>query len=348
MSLWIIGSVVLVTSLNILGMRVLTGVNLTIVAAQFVFIAVFIVMAIRQIAADGAQPDFIAPFYSSSFSFPAVVAGAAILALSFLGFDAVSTLSEETTDAKRRIPRAILLCALVGGALYILQSYVGHLVFPNWQSFENVDVATVDVMTYAGGAFLNTFFTAAYVTGCFACAAASQASVSRILFAMGRDNVLPHRVFGTLHPRLLTPVLPNIIVGVVGLSALVVPLGLASSMISFGALAAFTFVNLSVIKLFARGARGGKVLTLIVLPALGVVFTLYLWTSLSGTTFTVGLSWLAIGFAYLLYLTRGLRREPPAMAMSEAPEAEGEPSADHTASPQPVGSPMNHHRKDLP
>ena len=59
-------------------------------------------------------------------------AGAAILALSFLGFDAVSTLSEETDDPRRRIPKAILLCALVGGLVYIFQSYLGHLAFPDY------------------------------------------------------------------------------------------------------------------------------------------------------------------------------------------------------------------------
>ena len=97
---------------------------------------------------------------------------------------------------------AIMLCALVGGAVYIFQSYLGHLAFPDFESFaDSQDVASAEVMKAIGGDFLNRFFTAVYVSACFACAMASQASVSRIIFAMGRDGSLPKPVFARLHPR---------------------------------------------------------------------------------------------------------------------------------------------------
>ena len=118
---------------------------------------------------------------------------------------------------------------------------------------------------------------------------ASQASVSRILFAMGRDGSLPRTVFARLHPKYRTPVTANLIVGAFGLSALFISLLTASSMISFGALAAFSFVNLSVIKHYVidEGRRSGAdVVKFGVIPLLGVLFTLYLWTSLTGLTFT--------------------------------------------------------------
>jgi amino acid transporter len=175
----------------------------------------------------------------------AVVAGSAVLALSFLGFDAISTLSEETENPRRRIPLAIMICALAGGAVYIFQSYLGHLAFPDFGVFaDRQDVASADVMTTIGQDFLNTFFTAAYVAGAFACAMASQASVSRILFAMGRDGSLPRPIFARLHPRYRTPVVANLVVGLFGLTALFISLATVAAMISFGALAAFSFVNL--------------------------------------------------------------------------------------------------------
>ena len=216
-----------------------------------------------------------------------IFAGSAILALSFLGFDAVSTLSEETDDPRRRIPKAILLCALAGGLVYIFQSYLGQLAFPDYASFkDHQDVASADVMKSIGGDFLNSFFTAAYVAGAFACAMASQASVSRILFAMGRDGSLPKPLFARLHPTYRTPVAANLVVGLFGLTALFISLATVSSMISFGALAAFSFVNLAVVKSYVidRGQRTpADLFKYALLPLLGVAFTAYLWTQLSGS-----------------------------------------------------------------
>ncbi|HET6548640.1 MAG TPA: APC family permease [Solirubrobacter sp.] len=325
-ALWVIVAVVLVTALNILGVRLLASMNFVFIAAQVVFIAVFIALSIAKLTSDVDVQSFSAPFVGADMDPSLVLAGAAILALSFLGFDAVSTLSEETRDPRRRIPRAIILCALLGGIVYIVQSYLGQLTFPDWRSLvDREDVASADVMTFIGGDFLNSFFTAVYISSAFACAMASQASVARILYAMGRDRVLPHAVFARLHPRFLTPVVANVVVGVVGLTALFISLETVSSIISFGALAAFSFVNLAVIKTYVvdRGERSaGALVKYGLLPFVGFVFTLYLWTQLTRLTFEVGLSWVAIGFIYLLVLTRMFRRPPPAMYSGDESEEE--------------------------
>src|SRR3954463_14118523 len=293
-ALWVILAVVLVTGLNILGIRLLAGMNLLFVAAQFVFIAVFAAMALAKIFGDVDVQSYSAPFYDSNTDLGLVFSGAAILALSFLGFDAVSTLSEETEDPRRKIPRAIILCALAGGLVYIFQSYLGHLAFPDYRSFaDHQDVASADVMKFIGQDFLNTFFTATYVAGAFACAMASQASVARILFAMGRDGSLPRSLFYRLHRRFRTPVTGNLVVGLFGLTALFISLATVSSMISFGALAAFSFVNLAVIKTYWGR---GNVFAYVDIPFLGFAFTVYLLTELSSLPFKVGLRWLAVGF----------------------------------------------------
>jgi amino acid transporter len=325
-ALWVIIAVVLVTALNILGVRLLARMNFVFIAAQVIFIAVFIALSIAKLTSDVDVESFSAPFVGSGTDPSAVLAGAAILALSFLGFDAVSTLSEETRDPRRRIPRAIILCALFGGLVYIVQSYLGQLTFPDWRSLvDREDVASADVMTFIGGDFLNSFFTAVYISSAFACAMASQASVARILFAMGRDGSLPRVIFARLHPRFLTPVVANLVVGAIGLTALFISLETVSSMISFGALAAFSFVNLAVIKTYVidRGQRStGALIKFGVLPFIGFVFTIYLWTQLTRLTFEVGLSWVAAGFIYLLVLTRMFRRPPPEMYSGEESEEE--------------------------
>jgi putrescine importer len=319
MWVWIISAIVLVTGLNVLGIKLVARANFVLVAFQLVFIAVFLVASFQTIAGDGL-PSLTDPFFGQGTEASTLFAGAAILCLSFLGFDAVSTLSEETHDPRRRIPTAIMLVTIIGGATFILVSYVGHLVFPQWQEFTDVDSAALDVMEFAGGAFLAAFFTAAYVAGCFASAMASQASVSRILYAMGRDGTLPRRFFGRLHERFHTPIFATLVVGAISLVALWISLELAAAMISFGALVAFSFVNLSVIKhyVFDRNQRsGGDIVKYGVVPGIGVILTLWLWTSLSGTTFVVGLSWVAVGLIYLLGLTRFFTRRPPELRLEE-------------------------------
>lgn len=316
----IVVAIALVTALNVIGIKIAAGLNSVLVGIQALFVITFAIMSFLTISGRAQSISPLQPFISQDFQFTAVAAGAAILCLSFLGFDAVSTLSEETKDATRTIPRAIVICTLSAGALFIFIAWVGHMVFPEWSTFLDPDTAGMEVAQAAGGAFLASFFTAAFVAGGLASAVASQASVSRILFSMGRNNLLPPRIFGLLHERFRTPYLATIAVGVVSLLALVVPLDLASSVISFGALIAFTVVNLSVIKHYALDQgqrRGSAALKYVVLPLIGVALCLWLWTSLSGVTFAVGLSWAALGFIWLVVVTRAFTRKVPTMDMRE-------------------------------
>lgn len=319
MSVWVCGSILGVLVLNVLGINLLNRVNFALIAAQIVFICVFI--AVSVVSISDAQPvSFSAPFFSPDMSLQGLLGGAATLCLSFLGFDAVSTLSEETRNPTRNLPRAIMLCTLFSGLLFILIAYVGHLGYPDWRAFKDADSASLQVIEHVGGQLLSAFFTAIYVAGCFACAMSAQASVSRILFAMGRDGVLPKRVFGLTSKRFGTPVSATLVVSLVSLSALVISLDLAVTMISFGALSAFSFVNLSVIKhfLWDKGLRGPQALLRYgLVPLIGLSLTLWLWTSLSLTTFEVGMAWLTGGLLYLLWLTKGFRRPTPQLHQHE-------------------------------
>ncbi|GAA4535766.1 MULTISPECIES: APC family permease [Nonomuraea] len=316
---WVVGAIALVTGLNVLGIRMVSRMNVVLIGIQVVFVVVFLAGALRAIAGE-PMPSITEPFFGDGTDLSMILGGAAILCLSFLGFDAVSTLSEETHDPRRRVPRAIMLTTLAGGVFFIVISYVGHLAFPDWQSFTDPDSAALDVMRHVGGTLLAAFFTASYISGAFASAMTSQASVSRILYAMGRDGVLPRRFFGYVHPRFRNPVLATLAVGALSLVALVIDLELASAMVSFGALVAFSFVNLSVIKHYVvnEGRRTPPDLVKYgVAPAVGVLLCLWLWTSLSGLTFVVGLSWVGAGFVYLLGLTRMFTRRPPELRLGE-------------------------------
>ena len=317
----VLGSILLVTVLNIVGIRSVAKTSNVIVGAQLVFIVVFVALSCRglmgqsvnvlsPLLGDGTQPGF-AP----------LMAGAAILCLSFLGFDAVSTLAEECRDARRDVPRAIILTTLIAGLLFTLLAWVSQLVLPG-SHFANTDAAANEVMLQAGGQFLTNFFTAAFVAGSLGSALASQAAVSRILFSMGRDRLLPQRSFSYLSPRFGTPVVATLVVSVLSLLALVIDLATLASLISFGALVAFSAVNLAVVKthlIDIRGAQGpGALLRYGAIPLIGLGLTLWLWTSLSALTLSIGMGWFLIGMVYLAVLTAGFRKPVHVVDFAEA------------------------------
>ena len=309
----VVVSIGIVTALNIVGIVSVARANFLIIAIQAIFIVVFIALAIAKTTGYG-KVDLVAPFTGdgSAGGFSPILAGAAILCLSFLGFDAVSTLSEEARDARRTVPQAIMISTVVSGIIFILLSYVSQLVFPS-NKFAAVDTGSTDVMVAAGGAFVNTFFTAAYVAGALGSALTSQASVARILFAMGRDGILPRKVFGHVSAKFSTPVYAILTVSAISLLAIWIDLAILASVVSFGALVAFSVVNLSVIKHYFIDMRERNVLLNLIAPAIGFLLTAWLWTSLSGTALTIGLIWLAIGFVWLLVVTRGFRRPTPVL-----------------------------------
>lgn len=317
---FVVLSIAAVTLLNIVGIVSVARANLVIIAIQAIFIVTFLVLACSKVFSLGAV-DLLAPIHGDggATGFSPVLAGAAILCLSFLGFDAVSTLSEEAKDPKRSVPQAIMIATVVAGVIFVVLSYLGQLVFPS-NEFTDVESGSLDLMLTAGGQFLQTFFTAAYVAGALGSAIASQASVARILYAMGRDGVLPRSFFGHVSPRFATPVYAILAVSAVSLLATVISLTTLASVISFGALVAFSVVNLSVIKHYfvdRRERDGVGLISNLVLPLIGFLLTVWLWTSLSGLTLVIGLSWLAAGFVWLAGVTRGFQRPTPVLDLKE-------------------------------
>ncbi|MCM3695113.1 APC family permease [Microbacterium oleivorans] len=306
-------AVLVITVLNVVGITVVRNANLVLVGLQLIFAAVFVGCAVAY-AIQHPTASLLQPLYDAGLTVPGLLAGGAILALSFLGFDAISTMSEEARDPARTVPRAIILTTVIGGLIFTLIAYVSTLVIPSVADIENPDASANQIMEVAAGKWLEIFFLFAYIAGCVAAALASQASVARILFAMGRDGVLPRRLFGTVSARWQTPIGAALFVGVISLAALIADLNTVASLISFGALAAFSLVNLAVVKHFLIDQRrrgAAAVLRFGVLPGLGFILTAWLWFSLSAMALTVGLIWVGLGLVWLAVLTRGFRRRPP-------------------------------------
>ena len=165
-------------------------------------------------------------------------------------------------------------------------------------------------------------FMSAAFAATVASALASHASVSRLLHVMGRNGVLvPKRVFASVHPRRHTPVGSVIVVGLVSLLAISPSLELISSMINFGALVAFTFVNLSVIAYFVwrrREYRTPKqVATNLVLPLVGTAMTGVLWSFLHKDALIAGIVWAVVGVIYAIVLKRVTGRRATDVPLEE-------------------------------
>jgi amino acid transporter len=169
-----------------------------------------------------------------------------------------------------------------------------------------------------GGDIFVTVFLAGLILAQFASGISAQASVGRLLYAMGRDEILPRRFFGYIHPRFKTPAINIAIAGIVGLIALKLDVATSTSFINFGAFLAFTAVNLCVIRLYLSGNHGDRKIGVfggLVFPLIGAVADIWLLASLEKTALVLGAVWFVLGIAYLCWITRLFRQAPPEVAI---------------------------------
>ncbi|MFW0112586.1 APC family permease [Rothia sp. P4278] len=314
-ALWIILFVLITTALNIIGIKVADKVNLILMAFQILVLVIFVVLTCLTLAGASQNLLSLAPFTGGSNSnFALITAGAAIAAYSFLGFDAVTTLAEETHEAEKTVPRAIFFVALIGGAIFIVVSYFGQLVHPGG-IFENVDSAGFEIAKTVGGNLFASIFVAALIIAQFTSGIAAQAAGSRLLFAMGRDKMLPSKIFGFLSRRTQTPVYSIITIGLVGALAVFLDLTTSTSFINFGAFVSFTMVNISLILLWAQSKKNaghqGRLVRDLVAPTIGALVIVYLLLQLDGAAIRLGLIWLGLGLLLLAVKTRFFTHNPP-------------------------------------
>lgn len=311
---WVLLTVGICTALNLVGVKLAASMNVILVSIQLVVAVLFVVFTIINInnGANGAAYT-IQPFFAPGMHTVAIAGGAALLALSFLGFDAVSTLAEEAERPTKDIPRAIFLIVLVAGAFFMTVTYVMQTLFPDVSQLGDIVGASPVMAKYVGGALFQAIFVGGYMMAVLGCGITQQMSAARLLYAMGRDGALPKRLFSTVN-RAGVPIVNVLLVGLVALTAMFVDLDQASSMINFGAFVAFIFVNLSVIFTFFRFLkRRGPLLWIgyVLVPAVGVAINVWLWSSLEPTSMLIGAGWVVLGLVYLLVKTRGFRAPAP-------------------------------------
>jgi putrescine importer len=321
---------IVITLLNLRGIRSSARANKVLLFLMFVVVGFFIVLAVRFLfRVQGLAGMFSTrPFYDpSTFDSHRIWTATSFAALTYIGFDGVTTLAEDVENPKRNVLLATVLVCVFTGLFGGLLVYLAQMVWPDWHSFPNLETAFMDVCQRVGGPILFNGMGAILVLAAFGSGLTGGLGAARLLFGMGRDNVLPRRVFGHLSPGSSTPTYNILIiggltfVGAVLLNSIGNAYEHAGELLNFGAFLAFMGVNLATFWQFAVLSRAGyrkRVLVDIVLPLVGFGFCALIWWNLNGLAKTVGGIWFAIGVLYVAVTTRGFRKAPAMIDFSDS------------------------------
>ena len=326
---WAAIVVAVITLLNLGGIRSSARANRVLLLLMFVVTGSFLVLAVRFLLHLGGPSALLStrPFYDpSTFDSHKVWAATSFAALTYIGFDGVTTLAEDVENPKRNVLLATVLVCVFTGIFGCLLVYLAQLVWPDWHAFPNLETAFMDVCRRVGGVILFNAMGGILILAAFGSALAGGLGAARLLFGMGRDNVLPRRIFAYLSPG-GTPAYNILLIGVLSFAGAVVLNQIgnayehAGELLNFGAFLAFMGVNLATFWQFAvqkRPQHRTKLFADIVLPLLGFAFCALIWWNLNVLAKTVGGIWFAVGVVYVAISSRGFRRAPVMIDFSES------------------------------
>jgi len=320
----------IVTLLNLRGIRASARANRILLFLMFVVVGFFILLAVRYLFSSQGWPGLFSlePFYDpKTFNSHRIWMATSFAALTYIGFDGVTTLAEDVENPKRNVLLAAVVVCLFTGIFGGLEVYLGARVWPEWRIFPNLETAFMDVCRRVGGPLLFNAMGAVLIVAAFGSALTGGLGAARLLFGMGRDDVLPRRIFGYLSPGSTTPTYNIVIIGLLswGGAILLNSIGNAyehaGELLNFGAFLAFMGVNLATFWQFTVIARPGyqrNWLKDAVVPLIGFVFCALIWWNLNGLAKTVGGIWFAAGLLYVGIKTRGFRAAPVVIDFTES------------------------------
>lgn len=299
---WVIIYTAIVTIINITGVEVAAKANFIITGIMILGIVSFIVAAAKYILGENIASNALveALYNSKNFSLNPVVSASALAVLSYLGFDAISTVTEEAAVSPKKVGYAIVIACVIQTIIFISVAYFATLVTPNYASITNTDTAFFEIAFTIGGAAFQTFLTLIIMVTSVATALAGQIAASRLLFGMGRDNLIPSKVFAYLSPKYKTPTYSILIMSFIGfICALILDFNIVSEIVTFGGLFGFICVNSAVVVHCFIKNKDRKVLSNLIFPIIGAGVCFYIWISLSSVAKIVGFTWMTIGIVYL-------------------------------------------------
>ncbi len=313
---WAVFFALLFTLLNLRGIRATARTNEVLVLAMSVVVMYFFVAAARYLMHQHGVA-WVRPFYDpATFSLSRVSTGTSVAVLTYIGFDGISTLSEEARNPRRNILLATVLTCLITGVLASAEVYAGQLVWPDFRHYPDVDTAFSWVARRAGGPVLFQVVNLTLLVATIGSGMGSQLGAARLLYGMGRDNTIPRGFFGAIEPKNGIPRNNVLFVGVLALAgAFAITYELGAELLNFGAIIGFMGVNAAAcIHYYFRAPR--KTLGALLPPTLGFVFCLAIWTSLHKQALVAGGIWLTAGVIYAAAKTKGFRE---AIVFSDPP-----------------------------
>jgi len=301
---------VLFTAMNLRGIETSSRTNAIIAAGLGVVIVLFLGAATHYLWVNPPQQlsDWTRPFYDpQTFSIQAVSSGAALAVLTYIGFDGISTLSEEAHNPRRNILLATVLVCVITGVLASVQVYFAQIIWPG-TNFPDVDTAFCYVAGKAGGHWLFQTINFALLVANIGSGSGAHLGAGRLLYSMGRDNAIPQKFFGALNPRTRIPSNNILLIGAVMLvGVFTINFSLGCELLNFGALIAFMGVNVAaLLHYFVRAPQ--RHFWSLLAPSLGFVVCAYLWWSLGRTVHVVGTVWLLTGILYGAWRTSFFRK----------------------------------------
>lgn len=302
---WAVFFALLFTILNCNGVETSARINAGMAAALGVVVVLFLAAAVRWILhlSHTGAAMFLDPFYNAaSFNSRAILHGTSVAVLAYIGFDGISTLTDEAKDPARSVPRAIVLTCFLTGIVAAIEVYFAQVAWPRGTAFPDVTTAFVHVSGTVGGPILLAIVNASLLLANMGSGMASHLGAARLMYVMGQDGALPRRFFGEVHPRTRIPRNNVLLIGAICLAgAMVIGYDLGAELLNYGALLAFMGVNLSSL---VRGWRHGRWSQSVpMLLSLGGFLTCaVLWWNLGPLAKSVGTAWAFAGI--LLWVAR--------------------------------------------
>lgn len=312
--IWLILFILINTVINVRGVEFTARANKIILIAEFIVLAIFIVVglvALKNGVGDGALT--LKPIYDpGNFSLSTVMGAVSIAVLSFLGFDGISTLSEETKGGNKVVGKATVSALLIVGFLFIVQTWIASDLGRNLK-FDNLDTAFYQIAGGAGGEWLKnlTILATAFSWG-IANALAAQAAISRVLYSMSRDKKLP-TVLAKVHPKFQTPYISTIVVAVISLAVGLLfqsQISYLTTLVNFGALTSFLLLHISVVYYYMIRKKSKQIVKHLILPSIGFAVILYVLYGMDIAAIKLGSIWITIGLIYLAILTLFFKQKP--------------------------------------
>lgn len=308
---WVIGVTLLITALNVRGMQSTSKVNDGLLGLMIVVLMVFVVLAVCKLvggSGDWSRLFSIQPFFRpGEFQIAAIATATSFAALTYIGFDAISTLAEDAQNPRRDIPLATVLTSLFTGVSGGALVYLSQLLWPEYRHFENVETAFLDVTRYAGGPWLFQAMAVVFLLAAVGSALAGQAGAARLLYAMGREHVVPKSWFGRVETSgRLAPANVVFIGCAAAAGALLVPFERGAELLNFGAFFGFMGVNLAAFRTsWLKAPRHERsLLRDAVVPLAGFVFCLAIFVNLPRPALAAGGVWLASGILFVFFRSR--------------------------------------------